>query len=592
MKFNNMTVRGKLTLAFGGLAALVLLVAGLSLKSLADSNEQFVDYVHGINARALTAASVRAAVDRRAIAARNLVLVSKPEDLATENAAVVKAHEDVQQNLGKLNKMVAEATNLPERARTLLEAIAKVEKDYGPVALAIVKFANDGKRDEAINKMNTECRPLLAALIKASDEYQAFTEGRAVESTDAAAAAYAMQRNLLIAACLVALTAAVTAGILITRSLTRALGAEPGELGSIAQRVAEGDLSPVDGTAGAPAGSVLASLGAMQASLYRIVGQVRNSSDSIATGSAQIATGNADLSQRTEEQASNLQQTAASMEQLSGTVKASADTAGQANQLAASASAAAVKGGEMVGTVVDTMQDIAASSKKIADIIGVIDGIAFQTNILALNAAVEAARAGEQGRGFAVVASEVRNLAGRSAEAAKEIKLLISASVEKVEMGARQVNDAGASMTEIVSQVQRVSQLISEISSASKEQATGISQVGDAVTQLDQVTQQNAALVEESAAAAESLKHQAANLAEVVGVFKLGDGVHTRSGTHDAPVAAKAAAVDGRGPNRAANGSRLHPKAKPAAASPPVAGVPRSLGTAIPKTGADSWETF
>ena len=255
------------------------------------------------------------------------------------------------------------------------------------------------------------------------------------------------------------------------------------------------------------------------------VAQVTNS---IETASSEIAAGNLDLSQRTEEQASNLQQTAASMEQLSGAVKSSAETAGQANLFASSASTAAAKGGEMVDTVVNTMQDIAESSKRIADIIGVIDGIAFQTNILALNAAVEAARAGEQGRGFAVVASEVRSLAGRSAEAAKEIKSLISASVERVEIGTRQVNDAGASMTEIVAQVQRVSQLISEISGASGEQSKGISQIGDAVAQLDHVTQQNAALVEESAAAAESLKHQAATLAEVVSVFKL-DGASTAS---------------------------------------------------------------
>ena len=244
-------------------------------------------------------------------------------------------------------------------------------------------------------------------------------------------------------------------------------------------------------------------------------------SDSIATGSTQIAIGNADLSQRTEEQASNLQQTAASMEQLSGTVQASADTAQQASALARSASQAATKGGEVVGNVVGTMDEIIASSRKISDIIGVIDGIAFQTNILALNAAVEAARAGEQGRGFAVVASEVRNLAGRSAEAAKEIKALIDTSVQKVEVGEQQVKAAGTAMHDIVTQVQRVSQLIHEISSASAEQALGIGQVGDAVAQLDQVTQQNAALVEESAAAADSLRHQAAALSQAVSVFRL-----------------------------------------------------------------------
>ena len=573
MTVKTMTVRSQLTLAFGGLAALVLMVAGLSVKSLQDANDRFGDYIAGVNAQAATAASVRAAVDRRAIAARNLVLVSKPEDLSSEKIEVVKAHEDVQLSLSKLNKMV---DALPEKTRTsaLVAEINKIEKSYAPVALAIVNLAVDGKRDDAIAKMNSECRPLLAALVKASDEFQAFTQSRAIELTEQASAAYSSERNLLILGCVIAFGAATVAGALITRSLTRALGAEPGELGSVAHRVSEGDLSVVEGAAAAPAGSVLASLGAMQSSLSCLVGQVRSSSDSIATGSAQIATGNADLSQRTEEQASNLQQTAASMEQLSSTVKNNADSAGHANELASSASAAAAKGGEIVGRVVSTMQDIAASSKRIADIIGVIDGIAFQTNILALNAAVEAARAGEQGRGFAVVASEVRNLAGRSAEAAKEIKNLIGASVEKVEVGARQVNEAGASMGEIVAQVRRVSGLISEISNATTEQSAGIGQMGDAVAQLDQATQQNAALVEESAAAAESLRHQASALAQVVSVFKL---------SHDAPatVIAQPAAA-------AATAATKAPIVERRAASP--ATQPKPVATGVATTG--DWETF
>jgi methyl-accepting chemotaxis protein len=324
----------------------------------------------------------------------------------------------------------------------------------------------------------------------------------------------------------------------------------------------------------------------MNDSLARFVGLVRNSSDSIATGSAEIATGNQDLSQRTEEQASNLQQTAASMEQMGATVKNNAETAQQANSLANRASAAAAKGGEVVGAVVATMQDIANSSKKIVDIIGVIDGIAFQTNILALNAAVEAARAGEQGRGFAVVASEVRSLAGRSADAAKEIKSLIGASVEKVEVGARQVNEAGASMVEIVAQVQRVTELIAEISSATAEQSTGIGQVGEAVTQLDQVTQQNAALVEESAAAAESLKHQAAALAQVVSVFKLSQHGSAVGSGHLTAVAANARVAERGSPERAKNVTRPAFKAKPAAAQT------TQVASAHAQPGTDDWQTF
>jgi methyl-accepting chemotaxis protein len=268
-------------------------------------------------------------------------------------------------------------------------------------------------------------------------------------------------------------------------------------------------------------GRLMGALKRMNESLTGIVGNVRGASESIATGSSQIANGNADLSQRTEEQASNLQQTAASMEQLTATVKQNADTALVATQLASTATAAAVHGGVVMGQVVHTMDAITASSKKVVDIIGVIDGIAFQTNILALNAAVEAARAGEQGRGFAVVASEVRSLAQRSGAAAREIKSLIGDSVTNVENGTRLVADAGSTMEDIVNQVKRVNDMIGEISSASTEQSTGIGQIGDAVAQLDQVTQQNAALVEESAAAAESLNQQAAHLARVVGTFKL-----------------------------------------------------------------------
>jgi methyl-accepting chemotaxis protein len=270
-------------------------------------------------------------------------------------------------------------------------------------------------------------------------------------------------------------------------------------------------------------GDLLRALGVMVGQLSNSLRTVRHATESIGTASVEIATGNQDLSVRTEQAASNLQQAASSMEQLTGTVKQSADSARQANQLASSAAAVAARGGAVVSQVVATMDDINASSKKIADIIGVIDGIAFQTNILALNAAVEAARAGEQGRGFAVVASEVRSLAQRSAGAAKEIKSLIGASVEKVEGGSRLVSEAGRTMTEIVSSVQRVSDIIGEITAAAVEQSTGIGQVNDSVVLLDQMTQQNAALVEESAAAAESLKEQANRLSAVVGAFRLAD---------------------------------------------------------------------
>ena len=319
--------------------------------------------------------------------------------------------------------------------------------------------------------------------------------------------------------CLVVLLAIGGVGVLVTRSVLGQLGGEPTVAIAVMAEVTAGNLA-VEVPA-APAGSLLAGLQAMVQSVRNTVIQVRNSTDSIGTASAEIATGNQDLSSRTEQTASNLQQAASSMEQLTGTVKQSADSARHANQLASSAAEVAARGGVVVQQVVTTMDEINASSKKISDIIGVIDGIAFQTNILALNAAVEAARAGEQGRGFAVVASEVRSLASRSADAAKEIKGLIGASVEKVEGGTRLVTDAGATMQEIVSSVKRVSDMIGEITAAAGEQSQGIGEINGAVAQLDQMTQQNAALVEESTAAAESLKEQAVRLAQVVGTFKL-----------------------------------------------------------------------
>ncbi|HYP33626.1 MAG TPA: methyl-accepting chemotaxis protein, partial [Burkholderiaceae bacterium] len=290
----------------------------------------------------------------------------------------------------------------------------------------------------------------------------------------------------------------------------------------VARTVAAGDLgSRIVVDRRDEIGTLLEALRRMNEGLVAIVGDVRNASESIATGSSQIAHGNADLSQRTEEQASNLEETAASMEQLTATVRHNADTARRASALAEGASAVAAQGGARVGQVVATMDDITDSSRRITDIIGVIDGIAFQTNILALNAAVEAARAGEQGRGFAVVAGEVRTLAQRSATAAREIKVLIGESVGKVENGTRLVADAGRTMGDIVDQVRHVSELIGQISAASDEQSRGIGQIGDAVTQLDQVTQQNAALVEQSAAAAESLRVQADALSRTVAAFRL-----------------------------------------------------------------------
>ncbi|MDR6890863.1 MULTISPECIES: methyl-accepting chemotaxis protein [Variovorax] len=327
-------------------------------------------------------------------------------------------------------------------------------------------------------------------------------------------------RSLMMGFGLAALLAGVGGSIWLSRSIMQPLG----EAIFIAETVASGDLSKEFETErGGDFGRLLRGMGEMEDTLTDVVTRIKASTDSIVVASGQITAGNHDLSSRTEQQASSLEETAASMEELTSTVKQNADNARQANQLALSASEVAVKGGSVVGQVVDTMASINASSKKIVDIIGVIDGIAFQTNILALNAAVEAARAGEQGRGFAVVASEVRSLAQRSAAAAKEIKGLIDDSVGKVDVGSALVSEAGKTMEEIVSGVRRVTDIIGEITAASHEQAQGIEQVNQAIAQMDQVTQQNAALVEEAAAAAQSLQEQAGNLSQVVATFKLDD---------------------------------------------------------------------
>jgi len=365
-----------------------------------------------------------------------------------------------------------------------------------------------------IGKSNNDFNDLIAAT-RADMAFQTKGGGDAARE---ARVVFERARALILTLVAVALAAGGLLAWLISRSITRPIARAV----TVAETVASGNLTAsIDAAEQDEVGQLLRALKRMNDSLAGVVSQVRNSSDSIATGSAQIAVGNSDLSQRTEEQASNLQQTAASMEELTATVKHNAETAIAATQITGGASMAASEGGRVVAEVVVTMEEISVASRKVADIVGVIDGIAFQTNILALNAAVEAARAGEQGRGFAVVASEVRSLAQRSGQAAKEIKQLIQTSTEKVEAGSRLVEQAGASMTVIVSQVKRANDLIAEIGNSSIDQSRGISQVADAVHQLDQVTQQNAALVEESAAAAESLRSQAETLTEIVALFTL-----------------------------------------------------------------------
>ncbi|MGS0984681.1 methyl-accepting chemotaxis protein [Burkholderia glumae] len=521
MNLEKLTMRSKLVGTFGLLATLVLVVSAFALHALDQADARFSGYVSGVAARAQLAQAIRAAVDDRAMAVRNLVLVTTPADTAIEKAAVEDAERRVEANLERFNAMVASESNLTDQGRSLAAEISRVETQYRPVALDINRLALDNQRDAAIAEIDVKCRPLLTALIKAVNDYLAYSNQRSADMIQQSQERFVSQRNLLIGLSLLAIAMAVLAGVLITRGLIRSLGAEPAALKDASTRVASGDIGPVRGAELAASGSVLASMGTMQASLVQLIERVKSSVDNIANGTSQIAAGNQDLSSRTEQQASALQQTASSMDELTSTVKQNAQNAQQACVLANSASEIAQKGSAVVGQVVETMSDINQSSAKVADITGIIEGIAFQTNILALNAAVEAARAGEQGRGFAVVASEVRNLAQRSSSAAKDIKDLISESVQKIQAGARLAEEAGTTISEVTQAVARVTGIMGEIATASGEQSGGIEEVNRAIVQMDEVTQQNAALVEEAAAASASLEGQGRQLAEAISFFRV-----------------------------------------------------------------------
>ncbi|MBX9447168.1 methyl-accepting chemotaxis protein [Dickeya chrysanthemi] len=448
---------------------------------------------------------------------RNIALSNDTSRIASEKQQIDR---QIARNTEVL-KQLSERLDTPE-TRDQLNQLTLARPAYLQAfnkAVALGMSDQPEQRNQAreliLNDMQTAQNGVFKALDNMLDFQKKVTMSVVSESMHNARADGTVMLALALAA---AVLGALTAW-LITRTVKGQLGGEPAYAAAVAQQISDGNLAFRVELRDGDTKSVLAAMNDMREKLGQIVTQVRQSSESIATGASEIAAGSTDLSQRTEEQAASLQQTAASMEQMSQTIRQNGDTVRTATTLAQSASSTAAKGGEAVGNIVRTMEDISASSYKIGDIISVIDGIAFQTNILALNAAVEAARAGEQGRGFAVVAGEVRNLAQRSASAAKEIKELITASVEKVEMGSAQVSEAGSTIDELVKQARHVADLIGEIGVTTHEQESGISQINDAVNQLDQVTQQNAALVEESASAADSLSDQAAKLVELMSVF-------------------------------------------------------------------------
>jgi methyl-accepting chemotaxis protein len=503
----------RLALAFFVCVAITLAMALTARFHLSEAAGQIESLVANEMVKVHQLTQIKDQLNVVARGVRNMALLTDAADKQAEKKRIDEMRAATAQILAVLDSTVTSADG-----RTLLKAVHDAVQPYETIMDQAVGLGMAGDNAATTSLLLKEVRPKQTAYFKAVDALQANQEGLMKQRAGIIKEEAAGDGRAMLLLALAGALATWFGAWAITRSIVQPIAAAV----AVARTVAAGDLSTdIQVRNGDETGELMQAMKAMNLALVTLVADVRQSSESIATGAGQIAAGSTDLSQRTEEQASSLQQTAASMEQLTGTVSASADTARQADQLANSAIAAARAGGHTVTQVVNTMSEIAVSSKKVADIIGTIDGIAFQTNILALNAAVEAARAGEQGRGFAVVASEVRSLAQRSAQAAREIKNLIGSSVERVEAGNEQVHEAGRAMAAIVEQVQEVGRLIGSISGAASEQRTGIAQIGSAVAQLDQTTQQNAALVEESAAASQSLSDQAAHLLQAVHAFRL-----------------------------------------------------------------------
>jgi len=579
---DKLKVSTRLSLGFGILILLMLVMAATSLFKVGAVHQALNVVVDDRVPKVATINEIKGDVNQIEQSMRNMVILSDAAEIKKEQAKVEAAREA---NAKRLEKLKAEITT--EQGKAGLAKVAEARAKYAPLQVKFATLVDAGKADDAKAMLMNELRPAQQGYFAAMDDLLKFQSVLMKQSGDEADAQVASMTVAIWVIGAIALVVGVLTAAWIVRNLSRQLGGEPGAAAELARAVAQGDLSAHIELKSGDSTSLMAQLAQMQSSLAKVVSDVRQNSESVAAASGQISQGNNDLSQRTEEQASALEETAASMEQLGATVKQNADNARQANQLALGASTVAIKGGEVVRRVVATMKDINDSSKKIADIISVIDGIAFQTNILALNAAVEAARAGEQGRGFAVVASEVRSLAGRSAEAAKDIKSLIGASVERVEQGSTLVEQAGVTMTEVVSSIKRVTDIMGEISAASVEQSSGVSQVAEAVSQMDQVTQQNAALVEESAAAAESLKTQAQALVQTVAVFQLAAGRPSQPAAARAVAATPRPQPERRGPGRATNvvRAKFKPSAK-AVAAPAADASPQKTGT------HDEWASF
>ncbi|MDY7578222.1 methyl-accepting chemotaxis protein [Herbaspirillum sp. RTI4] len=525
--FYNLKIARKLILTFLVVVAFAVGVGIFALSELNNVNRAATDISSNWLPSIRTLSDIKLSLSRIRSAEFQHITASKPEqiqsidaDLLGLNAALIE-----QQKRYAIDISEPEEKALYPEIEKAIESLRKTEK-------LITTLSREGKKAEANDILRGEATPLYRSNMANIEKLVTVNNNGATASAKQTENIYHSARIWIMGALALCVLASMTLAMFVARTVSHPLN----EAVRIASQVASGDLTAdIRPHATDETGELMMSLKQMNDSLMKIVGEVRVGTDTIATASAEIAAGNLDLSSRTETQAGSLEETASAMEQLTSTVKQNADNARQANQLSDAASTVAIRAGDMVGQVVTTMEEINSSSKKIVDIISVIDGIAFQTNILALNAAVEAARAGEQGRGFAVVASEVRNLAQRSAAAAKEIKELIGDSVDKVDNGSKLVEQAGITMDEVVSSVKRVTDIMGEISAASQEQSTGIEEVNRAVTQMDEATQQNSALVEEAAAAAQSMQEQASHLLQAVSIFKLNNGNQTGASRTSAP---------------------------------------------------------
>ena len=591
MNLNNIRVAHKL---WGIILGLLLLVLGVAVfvqhRSTVAMVQAFADISHYENsiADAIRWLGLTEVVTERTVAAINVPSAEAYKFLQQKNVADSAKISEIQKRAGERARSAVE--------KQALERVAQARAPARQLLQKVPELKEAGDYAATFAFTQQEFMPAAMALVKTVQDYVKVEEQ---ERDKAIAAAHAARQNAALVGIGIAVLAVVI-GLLLATALVRSIMEPLRQAVQAANAISNGDLTQrLDTNRQDEFGELLHAFQQMSDRLRTLVGDVRSGVEAVSAASGQIATGNHDLSARTEQTAANLQETAASMEQLTATVTQAADTARQANQLAATAAQAAERGGVVVEQVVSSMQQITDSSRKISDIIGVIDGIAFQTNILALNAAVEAARAGEQGRGFAVVASEVRSLAGRSAEAAKEIKALIGASVANVESGSQQVAQAGQNMTEIVEGVRRVTDLIGEITASATEQRDGIAQVNVAITNLDQMTQQNAALVEESAAAAGAMRDQTQRLAEVVSVFNVGTGQYTAGSAQTARPAATPARAPSLPSRRAPAVAAPTPSSKPPRPAMPAAkrsstnaAAPRLAAAPAPKANEDDWESF